>query len=146
MWNIVTIDGLNYHLDPTWNDAGDRLQHTFFNLHTAAITKTHVPADDNLGVDTCTATEANYYLKENAYLDTNDRSMIAEAVARQVASGKETVDLRFSKSTYATAKQFVADIRRLQQYTNPFLNGEAMWDYVCQINDEYYTLTLHKEN
>ena len=146
MWNVVTIDGLNYHLDPTWNDAGNRLQHTFFNLNTATITKTHTLAADNLGIDTCTATDANFYVKENAFLDTNDRSMIAEAVARQVAAGKDTVDLRFSPNTYDTALEFVSNIRRLQQYTNPFLDGEAMWNYACQINEEYYTLTLHKEN
>ncbi len=145
MWNVVTIDGLNYHLDPTWNDAGNLLQHTFFNVHTAAIVRTHTPAAENLGVDTCTATEANYYLKENAYLDTHDRSMIAEAVARQVALGKERVDLRFSKSTFGTAQLFIADIRRLQQYTNPFLDGITMWDYACQVNEEHFTLTLHKE-
>ncbi len=145
MWNVASIDGLNYHLDPTWNDAGNRLQHTFFNLHTEAILKTHTMGEDNLGVDTCTATEANFYLKENAHLDTYDRSLIAEAVARQVASGKETVDLRFSQNTFATAQLFVADMRRLQQYTDPFLDGKTMWDYVCQVNEEHFTLTLHKE-
>ncbi len=145
MWNVVAIDGLNYHLDPTWNDAGNRLQHTFFNLHTAAMLKTHTPSADILGVDTCTATEANFYVKENAYLDTDDRSIIAEAVARQVADGKELIDLQFSESTYAAAQQFIADMRRLQQYTNPFLEGETLWDYVCLVNDEHGTLTLHKE-
>ncbi len=145
MWNVAAIDGLNYHLDLTWDDAGNRLQHTFFNLNTEEILKTHTPSKDNLGVDTCTATEANFYLKENAQLDTYDRSLIAEAVARQVADGKETVDLRFSETTFAMAKLFVADVRRLQQYTNPFLDGETMWNYVCQVNDDYRTLTLHKE-
>lgn len=145
MWNVAEINGLNYHLDPTWNDAGNRLQHTFFNLNTAEILLTHTVSEDNLGVDTCTATEANFYVMENAYLTTHDRSLIAEAVARQVAAGKETVDLRFSEETFATAQLFIANMRRLQQYTNPFLDGRQMWDYVCHVNEEHRTLTLHKE-
>ncbi len=145
MWNMVEIDGRSYHLDPTWNDADDRLQHTFFNLTTEEILRTHAIGEDNLGVDTCTATEANFYRVEDCLLDSFDRSVIAETVAKQVASGADAVELRFTADTFATAQLFIANSRRLRQYTDPFLQGETLWDYVYQVNEDYHTITLYKE-
>lgn len=40
MWNMVTIDGRNYHLDATWDDSEDYPRHTFFNLTTEEILRT----------------------------------------------------------------------------------------------------------
>ncbi|MBE6758050.1 MAG: hypothetical protein E7552_05850 [Ruminococcaceae bacterium] len=145
MWNMVEIDGRSYHLDATWDDAQDKLQHTFFNLTTEEIARTHTIGEENLGVDTCTATEANFYRLQGWQLDTYDRSLIAEAVAKQVASGAETVELRFTADTFATAQLFIANNRRLRQYTDPFLQGESLWDYTYQVNEDYHTVTLYKE-
>ena len=145
MWNTVEIDGRNYHLDPTWNDADDKLQHTFFNLTTEEIARTHTVGEENLGVDTCTATEANFYTVEGWQLTTFDRSLIAEAVAKQVANGADTVELRFTADTFATARLFIANSRRLRQYTDPFLAGESLWDYSYRVNEDYHTIALYKE-
>ena len=145
MWNLVEIGGRNYHLDPTWNDAEDWIRHTYFNLNTEELLLSHTPSEQNLGVDTCAANEANYYRAEGRYLETYDRSLIAEAVAAQVNTGADTVDLRFSPETFAVAKQFMSNARLLRQYTNPFLNGNTLWSYVYQANDAHCTLTLYKE-
>ena len=145
MWNLVEIDGRGYHLDPTWNDADDHLHHTYFNLTTEEILRSHIPDDSNLNVGTCTATEANYFVKEERYLDTYDRSLIAEAVAKQVNAGADRVELRFSPDTFANAQLFFSSSRRLNQYIAPFLAGESLWRYTCRYNDVYHTLTLYKE-
>lgn len=52
MWNLVTINGRNYHLDPTWDDVDDRIRYTFFNVTTDSITRTHTIDADIIGVDT----------------------------------------------------------------------------------------------
>ncbi len=145
MWNTVEIDGRSYHLDATWNDADDKLQHTFFNLTTEEIARTHTIGEDNLGVDTCTATEANFYVAQGWQLNTFDRSLIAEAVARQVTSGAAVVELRFTADTFATAQLFISNSRRLRQYTDPFLESGSLWEYSYQANEDYHTITLYKE-
>lgn len=144
MWNLVEIDERSYHLDVTWNDADDRLNHTYFNLTTEEILLSHVLDEDNLGVDTCTATEANYYVRERRYVDTYDRSLIAEEVARQVATGADRVELRFAPDKFANAQLFVSSYRRLSQYAAPFLYGETMWSYTCVANETYHTLTIYR--
>lgn len=145
MWDLVEIDGRGYHLDVTWDDVDDLTHHTFFNLTTEEILLSHTIDEDNLGVDTCTATAANYYRRENRCLDTYDRSLIAEAVAWQVTDGADTVELQFSENTFANAQLFFANARRVRQYVEPFLGGEAMWNYTCQVNDIYRTLILCRE-
>ncbi len=145
MWNLAEIDGRNYHLDLTWDDADDRLNHTYFNLTTEEIALSHTLDRDNLGVDTCTATEANYYLHEKRYLDTYDRSTIAEEVARQVRAGADRVELRFAPDKFANAQLFFSNSRRLSQYVNPFLVGQSLWDYACQANETYHTIILYRQ-
>lgn len=145
MWNLVEVDGRNYHLDLTWDDADDRLNHTYFNLTSEEIGLSHTLDRDNLGVDTCTATEANYYVKERRYLDTYDRSVIAEEIARQVRSGADRVELRFAPDKFANAQLFFSNSRRLAQYVNPFLVGQSLWSYACQANETYHTITIYRE-
>lgn len=144
MWNLVEIDGRGYHLDLTWDDADDRLNHTYFNLTTEEIRLSHTLDAENLGISTCTATEANYYIKENRLLDVYDRSMIADAVARQVKSGANRVELRFTADKFANAQLFFSNSRRLAQYVNPFLGEGELWPYTCQANETYHTLTLYR--
>ena len=96
MWNIVTVEGRNYHLDPTWNDSSDLIRHTYFNMTSADMLLTHSLDDENFGIDTCTATAANYFTRTGAYFNTYSLEDIARVVAREVAAGAETIELRFS--------------------------------------------------
>jgi len=46
MWNIVNINGKNYHVDVTWDDQDDQKSppfHAFFNLTDSQIRATHNP-------------------------------------------------------------------------------------------------------
>ena len=101
MWNLVTVNGHNYHLDVTWNDSSDRLHHSYFNLSTAEILLSHTIADDNIGVDTCTATDANYYHKTGRQINTVHRDDIAKVIAQAIKNGETSVDMRFTKSSFA---------------------------------------------
>ncbi|MDD2361540.1 MAG: hypothetical protein PHH84_01075 [Oscillospiraceae bacterium] len=148
MWNLVTIDGRNYHLDPTWNDNSDRLHHSYFNLTTDEILKSHTIDSDNIGVDTCTAVEANYYLRNGRLLDTVKRDEIADVIARAVIHGEMLIDLRFAENTFAGARLFINNRELLIQKVNSKLKGTgfSMWNYdEYNVNDIYHTLTLYKE-
>lgn len=146
MWNMVTIDGRNYHLDVTWDDSEDYRRHTFFNLTTEEILRTHRLDEENIGVDTCTAVDANYYRRTGNYLETVKRDAIAKVIARQVGEGAEMVDLRFSPSTYMGAMTFIGSEGELMKRVNQQLGeNTAMWKYTARLREEYHTVTLYKK-
>ena len=149
MWNLVTIDGRNYHLDPTWNDGSDKIHHSYFNLTTAEILLSHKIDKENIGIDTCTSREANYYLRKERQLDTVRRDDIAKTIADAVIQGDSIIDLRFTKNTFAAARLFINNRELLIQKVNHILNGSEylMWNYEeYNVNDIYYTLTLYKHD
>ncbi len=144
MWNLVTVDGRNYHLDSTWNDTGDRPRHTYFNLTTEEITQTHRLDPANIGIDTCTATEANYFRRTGGYLDTYIRDDIALAIAGRLQKGDTIIELRFPKDKYANALSFVREGSSLMPRVNKFLKeaGLKMWDYTFETKMEYGLITI----
>lgn len=146
MWNMVTIDGRNYHLDATWDDSEDYPRHTFFNLTTEEILRTHRLDGENIGVDTCTAVDANYYRRTGNFLKTAKKSAVADAITRQVTAGGNVVDLRFTPDTYMNAMTFIADQDELISLVNGRLeaDGLVMWGYTARFREEYHTVTLYK--
>lgn len=67
-WNMVYINGEPYHVDVTWDDpvndmAQNMLRYDYFNLTDEEMKKEHTwMMDDYLA---CTATDENYFVKEN---------------------------------------------------------------------------------
>lgn len=147
MWNLVTIDGRNYHLDPTWNDADDLLRHTYFNLTTDEIELTHTLDGENIGVDSCTATESNYYKRMGTYLDTYKRDLIAGLVAEKMLAGETVIDLRFPPNKYESALSFISS-SALYEKVNALLKKQGMQmnpQYNYQMQKNYCTITLYAE-
>lgn len=144
MWNLVTIDGRNYHLDPTWNDGDVGYRHVYFNLTTEEIQRTHEIDKDNIGINTCIAEEANYYRKMGLYLDTFSAEEIGKVVAKQVNTGADIIDLRFPLYKFPSAELLFNNHRRLSHYVNPHLDEGKMWEYSYQANDDYGTITLFR--
>ena len=107
MWNMVTVDGENYHLDATWDDTDDLLRHNYFNLTTDEIGASHKISADNIGIPICTATTANFYRRTGRYIDTYSRHEIAERIAAAVKAGETTVELRFAEGKYDNAALFI---------------------------------------
>lgn len=149
MWNLVTIEGYNYHLDPTWNDAEDRINHSYFNLTTAEILLSHQIDEDNIGIDTCTSYSANYYMRKSRMLATLKREDIARVIADAVIAGENIIDLRFTKNTFAGARLFISNRAQLTRQVNVHLKerGLKMWNYKdYNVNEIYCTLTLYKQH
>ncbi len=70
MWNVVNIDGDNYHLDVTWDDLNDEFEtvYFYFNVTDEYISRDHYniePSNNN-----CVSTKENYFVKENCVVDT----------------------------------------------------------------------------
>lgn len=148
MWNLVTVNGRNYHLDPTWNDMDERVRHTFFNLSTASITRTHTIDADILGVDTCAATQDNYFHRTNRYINSFEREEIATVIARDMDAGESIIELQFDPPKFINGQLLVSNRELLlwlvrEQQIAP---DAVVWeDYEVLVNNTYYTILLHKK-
>ena len=97
MWNIVQIDGENYHLDVTWNDTSmdERYGYFYFNVTDAFVSKNHiniVPANNN-----CTSTKHNYFVMNNLYVE-NFKSLndLVNPVSDVLKNDDKFVEILFS--------------------------------------------------
>ncbi len=147
MWNLVTVDGRNYHLDVTWDDSEDRLRHNYFNLTTEDIRISHDIDTDNIGVDTCTATEANFFRHSGTYIDTYEKDEIARVIAQQVRLGKTAVEMRFSPETYANAALFFQRPAAVKEKVDALLAEYdlELWEYEIRGEKEEHILSLYKK-
>lgn len=118
MWNIVTLDGQNYHLDATWDDpvAEDpeskiALRHTYVNMTDDSIQLDHSSFDP--AQTQCKAEDFNFFIQENAYFlsyRSNEEARVRELIEAMMAQGGNTLELRFADSeAYADAKRELLD-------------------------------------
>lgn len=84
-WNLVKVDDSYYYVDTTWGDASYQLGETnreagltmpainydYLNITTDELTRTHTVGGD-VPMPVCTATEANYYVREGARFESFD--------------------------------------------------------------------------
>ncbi len=105
MWNIVNIDGENYHLDTTWDDLNDEIDtvYFYFNVTDAYISRDHTILNPTNNM--CNSEKANYFVKENAIIYTyNGFSGHINRSAKALSDGKNEVMFYFvNHSDYVKA-------------------------------------------
>ncbi len=107
-WNLVNIDGAYYYTDVTWGDANylfdsaamtgagsDTVNYDYLNITTEELLKTHT-IDNVVPMPACSATAANYYVKENLYFTSADLDQVGTAFAGAAARGDDAVTLKCS--------------------------------------------------
>lgn len=106
-WNIIYLDGQAYHVDATWGDpvasdgTSNSINYNYFCLTTEDISKTHSMDYD---YPLCTATEYNYYLKNNLYFSEYSKEAITELFETAISNSESTILLKFSNlEAYETA-------------------------------------------
>lgn len=141
MWNIVEIDGKNYHLDATWNDTGaeNNIGYLYFNVNDEFISRDHinlVPENNN-----CDSMEANYFVVNNLYVESfKNYDELVSPVAIELQKGDNIVEILFADET-----QLAKAMKTLEN------NNYAFFDFVgdavkksgkdLQKNEiEYYTI------
>lgn len=109
MWNIVTLDGENYHLDVTWDDTGSdkELTYIYFNITDSEILLDHnalMPTENN-----CTATQYNYYRVTGKFVtDFKSFDQLVQESVDTLNSGKLYSEFRFeNKSDYKKAVKII---------------------------------------
>ncbi|MBQ4573315.1 MAG: hypothetical protein IJA80_08555 [Clostridia bacterium] len=99
MWNVVTIDNHNYHLDATWNDNDKEndINYFYFNISDDGIKEDHFnlsPADNF-----CVSDKANYFVQNESYFEEfssfNDH---IERSAELLYRGENTVEFLFDET------------------------------------------------
>ena len=146
MWNLVSLNGNYYYLDPTWNDNQDKGYHTYFNITSADLLKTHIIAPNQAVAISCTATADNYFIRNNTYIDTYHRQTIAEIIAKCVRNGDTTIQLKFAPDKFSNGLLFLKNGTLTFELVNEQLEQHhlTLWDYVLWIDKETNTLTLTK--
>ena len=104
-WNLVQVDGEYYYVDTTWGDASYRMEdgsgqgnlpeinYDYLCVTTRDLLRTH-QIDSVIPMPECTATEANYYVREGMYFTSYDREQMQEIFDRAAADGRTDVTLK----------------------------------------------------
>ncbi len=120
MWNIVTLDGENYHLDATWNDpvGEDEYYHYYFNVTDEYIKRDHtdIAPDSNR----CVSMKYNYFVVENMYV--KNFNGFNEHIDRSVdvlIQGENIVEFVFeSKEDYKNAVEIIKNDNKFFDYVS----------------------------
>ncbi len=111
-WNLVRIDGAYYYVDTTWGDASYQavgssypeekiptINYDYLCVTTEQMEQTHT-FDNVVEMPVCTATEANYYVREGVCFSEWDEEKIERIFADSYRRG----------DTYVTLKCMGADV------------------------------------
>lgn len=142
MWNIVNIDGDNYHLDVTWDDLNDEFDtvYFYFNVTDEYISRDHYrinPQNNN-----CNSTKLNYFVKENTLVYTYKgySNLVQQSVDALLKDN--TVELCFAEnSDYKKALKNLEDDNGFFKYVDTVINKSKR-----KLNKnivDYHTLDTH---
>lgn len=105
-WNLVRIDGAYYYVDTTWGDASYQavgssypagkiptINYDYLCVTTGQMEQTH-SFDNVVEMPLCTATEANYYVREGFYFEEWDEDRIEGVFADSYRRGDSYVTLK----------------------------------------------------
>ena len=108
MWNIVRLDGKDYVLDATWDDAvgqqhsGYFVSHRYFNRTKDQMASDHVPNNASEW-STCTNDDANFFKKNGLYFKTYEdaKKSLADIVKKDLDKNDYNVALQFGSKAEA---------------------------------------------
>lgn len=118
MWNIVTIDSANYHLDATWNDNDKEndINYFYFNLSDDKIKEDHFNISPSNNV--CVSDNAYYFIRNNTYLvDFNGFNDHINRSVKALKNGENKVEFIFeSQDDFNKAIKCIEDDTEFFRY------------------------------
>ncbi|MBQ9860219.1 MAG: hypothetical protein IJO76_06050 [Clostridia bacterium] len=147
MWNLVKVNGFNYFVDATWNDSNGQTGHTYFNLSSALMARTHTIADGQTGIAVTTAFKDNFFVRNKRYINTYDRDTIAACIAEAYLAGDTVIEIRFDADKYDNGVLFLKNRKLTAGMVGQYLPSGAspLWDYELLGDTHQYVLTLIKK-
>ena len=150
-WNYIYLDGENYWMDVTWDDADRRNEdgsmaypnsadYGYFCITTNELTKTHTPNND-FEIPECTATEYSFFHRENSYLQSYNFEAFCRAIEEQ--KDEQIISVKFSSDR--EMKIALDDLFNINyRYTELPYVGDKQFAY--QYDENHYILTLLVNN
>ena len=135
MWNMVKIDGNWYHIDVTWDKPDgtiaemypNMVMYQYFLVTDSVIENNHTIWTITTPPPKAYGTKENYFLKEELYIDSEDRTeqIVENAIRKAISEGSHTASVKFS-----TSNMLLSTVRKMMDSAN---NGG---DYLkSRIND-----------
>lgn len=149
-WNLVKVDGEYYYVDATWGDAsyysttGEVLPMDFMDVSydylcvtTKEMSKTHT-VSEKVTMPECSATQANYYVRNGAYFTQYDTTRLQSLIDAAVLKGETYITIKCADdATYYEMKTKLID----EQEIFGFLDGSYHSLGFAQ-NDQQLSLTF----
>lgn len=106
-WNLVRVDGEYYYVDTTWGDASysrqdggqtedmgmPEINYDYLNVTTEELLKSHT-LGDSIPMPLCSATAANYYVREGALFTSCDTDQMEALFDRARLQGRDDVTVK----------------------------------------------------
>ncbi len=104
-WNLVRVEGDYYYVDTTWGDASYRMEdgsgqeelpeinYDYMCVTTQDLLRTH-RIESVVAMPECTATQANYYVREGVYFTSYDAEQMQSIFDRAWESGRTEITLK----------------------------------------------------
>ncbi len=98
-WNLISLGGVYYQIDLTWDDSGDCVNYAYFNIddeRSAAFDHVY-DMEEGLSYPACDSLALNYYILNGTYIgrETDLKAMLLAELDRMYASGGGEVELMF---------------------------------------------------
>jgi len=119
-WNYISLNGINYWVDVTWDDAGDTenmgtdVFHTYFLLNDERLICTHSIGENQKNIPACYSMDSNYHVKNGSYLNKYSPEAVGAVMANSAYSG-------FAEMMFADEQTYKNAVKGL------FENGE-LWN------------------
>lgn len=128
-WNLVRIDGQYYYVDTTWGDASYQavgsdypagkiptINYDYLCVTTEQMEQTHT-FDNVVELPVCTATEANYYVREGVYFEEWNEERVAAAFDESYRKGEAYVTLKCAgASVYQKMREMLIGEQEIFRY------------------------------
>lgn len=135
-WNAVRIDGKYYLVDLTWNDQDTLLSYSYFNQTSAILQEDHtqwligenakgeILTCEVFDLPVCTATEANYYTKNNLRI----KDYTAESIGKLLKDNNLAVSIFIDSNVSEFETWFsenIIDIAKAAGVSGKFFYGNT---------------------
>lgn len=137
-WNLVKVDGEFYYVDTTWGDVSYQMEenasqegdagegspyaampdinYDYLNVTTEELLRTH-SIGGSVPMPVCTASEANYYVREGAYFSSYDREQMAALFQSALENGRRDVTIKCAdEACYLEIMEQLIDGQEIFQY------------------------------
>lgn len=138
-WNCVYLDGEGYYVDITWDDLDIEPETPVYNhtfITSEELSRTHT-VDMEFDAPVCNATDYNYFVKRNYYLDTYDFNSAAAILSWQ--KDNNAAHIKFGSleelgKAYEelAAEGKVSDIEGMSEFSQYYYN------------EDHYTISFFK--